>query len=671
MKPQFRIRWIVILSLIIFLHDSINAQTNFIWGKQFGTDKEESGLITATDQSGNVYIAGNTNGALANQNYGKSDAFITKLDSAGNIIWNKQLGTKEDDRIFDLKIDRTGNLYATGYTQGVLTEKSFGKEDIIVVKLNNVGNIEWQKQYGSDSAEVGNAIYVDNPGNIYVTGATRGLMGNSSSGMADCFILKLDTEGNKLFVSQFGTSTDDVGQGIAGDLVSNIYLAGATYGDLAIKNKGKSDAFFGKFDNKGEQIKVIQFGTDNYDGAGRIAIDKENNIYLGGSTGGDMAGKQLGEGDAYITRLSPSMDIMWIQQFGTTKWDGVLGLDINEEVSDNILVSGCQNWPTCQSYIRMYSKDGTLLWIKNFVASGKNGGTCGKGVCMDSEGNIYHTGLTGGNLFNTNLGEHDIFIVKQELDNPKSSLNNPNSVSITYLANDGFLISSGAESVLIDALFDKGFGRYDVPSEQLRKEITEGKTPFNKVALYLVTHRDSDHFYAPYVIDFLKNHSETQFISSGQVTESLLNESNIKKQIISISKEIGGMVDTTIGNIPIKIYRVKHLGDTLGNRSTNLAYLITLNNLKILHIGDGPFDFNKSYYEEFHLDKEKIDILFLEYFGQSDAKKQFVREVINPKYIIVKHLPPNEVETESKNFLNTYPNAFVFKTPMESKTFKK
>lgn len=246
-----------------------------------------------------------------------------------------------------------------------------------------------------------------------------------------------------------------------------------------------------------------------------------------------------------------------------------------------------------------------------------------------------------------------------------------NSVEITYVANDGFLISSGTKSVLIDALFDKSYGRFDVPSEALKTEITEGKAPFNKVDLFLVTHQDGDHYSAPDVIDFLKRHNETILISSNQVTESLARESAVSKQVTTISEEIGGMVDTVINNIPLKIYRVKHLYDTLAKGSVNLAFLITLNNIKILHIGDGPFDLNKSYYEQFHLDKEKIDILFLEYFGQSDDKIQFVKEVIRPKYIVAQHIPPKEIETESKKFLSIYSNCFVFKKQLETRTFTK
>jgi hypothetical protein len=421
MKRSCKIKWIIMLSLLVYLTNDINSQTNFIWGKQFGTDKVESGINTVTDQLGNVYISGSTNGNLSRQNYGKSDGFVVKLDSTGNIIWTKQFGTQGDDRILDLKIDKTGSLYATGSTNGVMNEKNFGHEDIFVVKMNYEGNIEWQKQYGTDSTDVGNAIYLDGQGDIYIAGLTKGLIGKSSFGKSDCFILKLDNNGNKLLASQFGTPGDDACQGITGDDASNLYVCGATNGDLAAKNKGKNDAFVAKFNRNGEKIKIIQFGTDDYDGLGKIMVDKEKNIYAGGSTGGNLAGKQQGQGDAFLTKMNGNLDIIWTQQFGTHKWDGIRGIDLNEQISDNIIVSGCQDYPTCQSFIRMYKKDGTLLWVKNFVASGKNGGTCGVGVCIDNQGNIYHTGNTGANLFSPNQGDHDIFLIKQELDKSQTN----------------------------------------------------------------------------------------------------------------------------------------------------------------------------------------------------------------------------------------------------------
>jgi L-ascorbate metabolism protein UlaG (beta-lactamase superfamily) len=245
------------------------------------------------------------------------------------------------------------------------------------------------------------------------------------------------------------------------------------------------------------------------------------------------------------------------------------------------------------------------------------------------------------------------------------------SINITYIANDGFLISSGSGNILIDALFNKSFDQYDVPSEQLRTEIIEGRSSFDKVGLFLVTHKDGDHFYAPYIIDFLKTHRETRFVSSDQVNEKLLSDSGITTQLCSISIELGAQVDTTIAGVPLKIYRVRHSGDSTGTSSVNLAYLITLNNFKILHIGDGPIDFNRSYYDRFNLEHEKIDIVFLNHFLLSDKTKQFVQTVLKPKYIIAMHVSPKDVETKSVKFLNAYQNGIVFKTPMETKTFVK
>jgi hypothetical protein len=113
------------------------------------------------------------------------DGFITKIDSTGNIIWTKQIGTPEDDMIFDFIIDKAGGLYATGATVGAFGENKFGREDIMVVKLDTAGKIEWQKQYGTDNSDIGTAIHVDSQGDIYMTGITKGLLGKSLFGKMD------------------------------------------------------------------------------------------------------------------------------------------------------------------------------------------------------------------------------------------------------------------------------------------------------------------------------------------------------------------------------------------------------------------------------------------------------------------------------------------------------
>jgi hypothetical protein len=418
MKKLINGELIFALLFIACFTNTVDSQTDFIYGKQFGSDKNDFACNSASDKFGNVFIVGETNGAIAGPSFGKTDGFISKFDSIGNTIWSKQIGTNEDDKINDLVIDQSGNIYVTGYTKGIVNNKNFGNEDIIVCKFDNTGNIVWQKQYGTDSTDIGNMIYVDIQGNIFVSGITNGAMGKSSYGLMDCIVLKLDNKGNSIWNNQFGTSKKDECQGITGDSLLNIYVCGLTMGDLAISNNGKGDAFAGKFTDKGELLKLFQFGTVENDMANHIAVDKEKNIYVGGSTAGDLGGKQQGDGDGFLSMLNKNFEIIWTQQFGTNKWDGVNGMALNEKISENIIVSGCQNWPSCQSFIRMYKNDGSLLWVRNYIANGKNGGTCGKGVCIDNKGNIYHTGGTGGNLFKSidKPEGDDVFLIKLIMD---------------------------------------------------------------------------------------------------------------------------------------------------------------------------------------------------------------------------------------------------------------
>ena len=75
-----------------------------------------------------------------------------------------------------------------------------------------------------------------------------------------------------------------------------------------------------------------------------------------------------------------------------------------------MLVSGIMNLPPSNAFIRMYSKDGKMLWEKIFM------GSSGKSVSLDNKGNIYHVGLTGNNLFGNLIGQHNFYVVKLGLD---------------------------------------------------------------------------------------------------------------------------------------------------------------------------------------------------------------------------------------------------------------
>lgn len=406
---------IVVIALFILSYN-LKSQTSFLWGKQFGSEKSEYALNHLIDENGNIYIAGKTDGAIDGKNYGKNDGFITKIDSSANTIWTRQFGTDGDEDIQWSAIDNKGFVYITGSTTGAFNGKTFGKEDIFIIKYNPQGELEWKKQLGTDSTDIAKGIYADNKGFICLTGMTGGKLGQISYGKTDAFLMKLDSKGNHIFTTQFGTSADDFSYAITGGPDSDLFVCGTTFGDLAGKNKGFMDGFTGQFNDRGELIRYIQFGSEGFDLAMILNVDGEKNIYAGGSTSGNFAGQQLGEGDCYLLKINQKGEILWNKQFGTKNHDGIRSITINSDISDNILVSGILNLPPSQGFIRMFKKDGEQLWERNFVARGSGLATSGKDVNLDHKGNIYHMGLTGANMFGTSHGEADIYLVKLVLD---------------------------------------------------------------------------------------------------------------------------------------------------------------------------------------------------------------------------------------------------------------
>lgn len=243
-------------------------------------------------------------------------------------------------------------------------------------------------------------------------------------------------------------------------------------------------------------------------------------------------------------------------------------------------------------------------------------------------------------------------------------------LAVTYIANDGFLLSSGGKKVLIDALFDTSFGEYEVPAPQLVKDMTNQAPPFDKVDLFLVTHSHGDHFYAPYVIEFMKHHPETEFAGPKKACELLREGVQPTRRLHEINLEIGGSAAMTLREIPLKIFRTRHAGDPEGTREENLAYLVDQGGVRWLHTGDGSIDFNQALFQGFGLDKERIDVVFQSYFDASETTRRFVQETVKPGYVVAMHIPPKDFAAEAAKFLGAYPNGIALEKPMESKVLK-
>lgn len=169
----------------------LNAEGNFIWAKCFsGTNFIRTNSIT-TDQNGDILMTGafqdtvdfdpgplsytlTTNGFM--------DIFIQKLDSSGNFLWAKKIGSSGtgNDSGFWVTTDNDNNVYSTGAFQQALdfdpgpdTFTLIGDSaflDFYVQKLNTNGNFEWAIATGGSFYDIGRSLTLDSDNNLYITG---------------------------------------------------------------------------------------------------------------------------------------------------------------------------------------------------------------------------------------------------------------------------------------------------------------------------------------------------------------------------------------------------------------------------------------------------------------------------------------------------------------------
>ncbi len=365
------------------------------------------------------------------------DTFVTKFDPSGQtLIYSTYLGGSGDDTGRGPAVDTQGNAYVTGWTtsRDFPTVKPFqamlrGPTNAFVTKFDADGGVVYSTYLGGRDGDAGGGIAVDAEGNAYVTGNTFSAdfptvepFQPTLRGRQNAFVTKLDATGSALLYSTyFGGSRDDGGHGIAVDGEGNIYLIGDTFSrDFPTANAfqpayggGPEDAFVTKFDASGQTLIYSTYlgGTDEDDGAG-IAVDAVGNSYVIGSTFSrdfptvnpiqpDFAG---GPTDAFVTKFDADGSVVYSTYLGGREFDA--GRAIAVDAEGNAYVAGetiSPNFPTenplqpaltgfINAFVAEFDASGTTLLFSTYL--GGSVADRGRGIAVDASGNIYVTGET-------------------------------------------------------------------------------------------------------------------------------------------------------------------------------------------------------------------------------------------------------------------------------------
>lgn len=409
---------VLMASLLVAFYQN-QSRPQLIWGKQWGTKAGDFLSDIASDGQGNIYISGMTYGSLFGQNQGEIDIFILKLDSNGQVIWSRQLGTARDDGTAKIAVDRQANIYVLSETERDWFGKSSGREDIVVLKLSANGELLWGKRFGTNDQDFGTDIAVDRQGYVYITGSVRGSLfaeyqrGELGEGEEEGFLAKLDPDGNLVWGKQF---KDDIPEAIAVDSQGNIYVSGTAYDYV----NNTIVALLAKFTSNGTLVwrEVLPANVD--EGFLSISVNRNGDVCVAGEVIVYLdENKLVSVSDAFLAKYDGTNgQRLWSKRLKSQEQGDISESfkDVRVDEQGNIYVVGFAEGSLFGNHLgdsdvvlSKFDSEGNMIWSKQW---GSVKGEVGESIALDGAGNIYVAGQTQGDLYGTNEGGMDIFVVK-------------------------------------------------------------------------------------------------------------------------------------------------------------------------------------------------------------------------------------------------------------------
>jgi len=424
--------------------------------EQFGGQRFDGATSTAVDADENIYIAGNTWGTVdarapnPDPTASTADIFIAKYNSAGALLWIRQLGTPLDDYATGIAVDNTGNVIVVGNTFGDLFGVNNDPEklstDFFILKLDPDGNQIWALQDGTPEADELHSVTTDKNNDIYAGGGTQGaLFSIANSGDFDAFVLRYSSAGDLVWSRglQVNGTLSDIARAIALDEVrGSLYVTGDTFAvkpyltpDNVVIGVYDSDIFVEKLDPvDGSPLWDVPFyynlvDTEEYPqwsfGTG-IAVDRDGFVYTGGYTIQQTYGNPPNAGDVFfeLFKLHSSGDLFWHSYHPAGPHPGNEARGVVVDSMKDVYLTGYTSIALgadpalggTDAFIMQFDGDtGATLWTRQFGTAG-NDRAFGIAFFDNRAGNNYYVvGETFGAMDgNPNLGGYDAFLVKYD-----------------------------------------------------------------------------------------------------------------------------------------------------------------------------------------------------------------------------------------------------------------
>ncbi|TCK67970.1 hypothetical protein DFQ05_1754 [Winogradskyella wandonensis] len=326
-----------------------NAQDTLEWQKTYGGSEDDRGRKIIQTQDGGFAILGTSqsNDGDVSGNNGAQDYWISKLDSQGNISWQKSFGFQGNDsgisliQTSDLGYLMTGVLDVTASGgQGNTSRSTFRHAggDYWAVKINETGDLQWSRYFGGNFTDTAEGVAETDDGGFIIAGGSDSEDTDISNnkGTYDFWIVKINANGDLIWEKSFGGNEIDEARAIVKATDGNFVIVGDTRssdGDVS-GNNGAADLWLIKISSEGNLIWEKTLGGTSFDVARDISITRDNSFLLAGSSrssDGDVS-ENKGQNDAWALKVNANGDLLWEVSVGGSNIDFAYGVtELNDQ----------------------------------------------------------------------------------------------------------------------------------------------------------------------------------------------------------------------------------------------------------------------------------------------------------------------------------------------------
>lgn len=342
----------------------INQNGDTIWTKTFGGNQNDLGFcIEITDDNGFVIV-----GETASFGSHNSSGYLIRTNANGDTLWTKNIGTRDYNNIKSISRNTDNSYIITG------SAKNIGMNwDIYLAKLDDSGNLLWQKYFGGTGNDYGFSVLQTNDYGFILTGSYINTSGNS-----DIIVIKTDSNGDTIWTKLYGGSGDDLGFSIKQTSDNGYIIAGVTESSLKIDNKfwmsfinqnilindenlkwNNGNIFVIKINISGDTLWTSKYGGSGDDWANYICETSDGGYIIIGTSksfGSNCQVYVIKTNNTGFVGLPPRTDNNLLNLFPNPS-DGIINFQIHTELFDVVSIEVYN----CQSQL--------VLFVGNYVLS--------------------------------------------------------------------------------------------------------------------------------------------------------------------------------------------------------------------------------------------------------------------------------------------------------------